>query len=94
MVANTGKFQIKFLGSKTDNSKIAFALENKQIKCKTKKVKLLGITIDEKLTFTNSTARIRRFLSTEQTKCLCEAYFMRAFKCCPFIWMFCNKTSI
>ena len=50
MAANSGKFQIMFLGSKIDNSKITFAIENKQIKCK-KEVKLLGITIDEKLTF-------------------------------------------
>ena len=37
-----------FLGSKIDNSKITFAIENKQIKCK-REVKLLGITIDGKL---------------------------------------------
>ena len=78
MVENFGKFQM-FLGSKIDNSKIKFAIENKQIKCK-REVKLLGITIDEKLTFMNHIAnirrlantssraltRIRRFLSTEQ----------------------------
>ena len=95
-----------FLGSKIDNSKITFAIENKQIKCK-REVKLLGITIDEKLTFTRHIAnvcslannrlraltRIRRFLSTEQTKYLSEAYIMSAFKYCPLIWMFCNKTS-
>ena len=34
MVANPDKFQIIFLGSKIDNSKITFAIENKQIKCK------------------------------------------------------------
>ena len=106
MVANPGKFQIMFLGSKIDNSKITFAIENKQIKCK-REVKLLGITIDEKLTFTKHIAnicslannrlraltRIRRYLSTEQTKYLSEAYIMSAFKYCPLIWMFCNKTS-
>ena len=41
MVANPGKFQV-FLGSKIDNYKITFAMENKQIKCK-REVKLLGI---------------------------------------------------
>ena len=105
MVANPGKFQM-FLRSKIDNSKITFAIENKQIKCK-RDVKLLGITIDEKPTFTRHSAnicslannrlraltRIRRFLSTEQTKYLSEAYIMSAFKYCPLIWMFCNKTS-
>ena len=72
-----------------------------------KRSKLLGITIDEKLTFTKHIAnicslvnnrlraltRIRRYLLTEQTKYLSEAYIMSAFKYCPFIWMFCNKTS-
>ena len=85
MVANFGKFQM-FLGLKIDNSKIKLAIENKQIKCK-REVKLLGITIDEKLTFMNHIAnicrlantssraltRIRRFLSTEQKKKLSKA---------------------
>ena len=54
MVANPGKFQM-FLGCKTDNSKITFAIENKQIKCQ-REVKLLRISIDEKLTFTKHIA--------------------------------------
>ena len=56
MVANPGKFQM-FLESKIDNSNITFAIENKQIKCK-RKVKLLGITTDEKHTFTRHIANI------------------------------------
>ena len=106
MVANPGKFQIMFLGSKIDNCKITFAIKKKQIKCK-REVKLLGIIIDEKLTFMKHIAnicslannrlrastRIRRYLSKEQTKYLSEAYIISAFKYCPLIWMFCNKTS-
>ena len=106
MVANPGKFQIMFLGSKIDNCKITFAIENKQIKCK-REVKLLGITIDENLIFTKHIAnicslannrlraltRISRYLSKEQTKYLSEAYIVSSFKYCPLIWMFCNKTS-
>ena len=106
MVANPGKFQIMFLGSKIDDCKITFAIENYQIKCK-REVKLLGITIDEKLTFTKHIAstcnlvnnrlraltRIRRYLSKEQTKYLSEDYIISAFKYYPLIWMFCNKTS-
>ena len=30
---------------------------------------------------------------TEQTKYLSEASIMSAFKYCPLIWLFCNKTS-
>ena len=99
MVANPSKFQIMFLGRpKIDNSKITFAIENKQIKYK-REVKLLGITIDKKLTLTKHIAnicsqtknrlraltRIRRYPSTEQTKYLSEAYIMSAFKYCPLI---------
>ena len=68
-------------------------MENKQRKCK-REMKLLGITNDEKRTFTKHIAkiyslannilraltRIRRFLSTEQTKYLSEACIMSAFK--------------
>ena len=106
MAANPGKFEIMFLESKIDSSKITFAIKNKQINCK-KEEKLLGITIDEKLTFTRritnicslannrlrALTRIRRFLSTEKAKYLSEAYILSAFKYCPLIWMFCNKTS-
>ena len=79
MVPNPGKSQIMFLGSKIDNSKITFAIENKQMKCK-REMKPRGITIDEKLTFMKHIAnicslannrlraltRIRRYLSTEE----------------------------
>ena len=99
-------FQIIFLRSKTDNSKITVAIKNKQIKCKGEG-KLLGITIDEKLTSMKHIAnmcslannreraliRIRRFLSTEEAKYLSAAYIMSAFKYCALVWMFCNKTS-
>ena len=101
MAANPGKFQIMFFRSKIDNSKITFAIENKQIKSKRE------VTLLEKLTFTRHIAnicslannrlraltRIRRFLSTEQATYLSEAYIMSAFKYCPLIWMFCNKNS-
>ena len=60
MVANTGKFQIMFLGSNIDNSKITFMIENKRVKSRSK-VKLLGITIEDKLSFT---AHIENLCST------------------------------
>ena len=51
MVANPDKFQIMFLGSNIDNSKITFMTENKRVKSRSE-VKLLGFTIDDKLSFT------------------------------------------
>ena len=86
MVANPGKFQIMFLGSNIDNSKITFMIENKRVKSRSE-VKLLGITIDDKLSFTTdienlhstaryrlrALARIRKLLSFEPAKRLSEA---------------------
>ena len=79
---------------------------NKKVRSKTE-VKLLDITIDDKLSFNKhisnlcstasnrlrALARIRKFLSLEQAKRLSEAYIMSTFKYRPLIWMFCNKTA-
>ena len=106
MVANPGKFQITFLGLNIDNSKITFMIENKRVKSRSE-VKLLGITIDDKLSFTThienlcstasnrlrALARIRKFISFEQAKRLSEAYIMSTFTYCPLIWMYCSKTT-
>ena len=51
MVANPGKFQIMFLGLNIDNRKITFMIENKRVKSRSE-VKLPGIAIDDKLSFT------------------------------------------
>ena len=72
------KSQITFLASNIDNSKITFMIENKRVKSRSE-VKLLGITIDDKLSFTahienlcntasnhfRAFVRIRKFLSFE-----------------------------
>ena len=102
MVTNPAKFQIMFLGSKFENSNITFAIENKQIKCK-REVKLLGITITYTKRITdicslvNNRLRdlkgIRRFLLTEQTKYLSQAYIFLVFKYYPLILMLHYKTS-
>ena len=64
MVANTGKFQIMFLGSNIHNSKITFMIENKRVKFRSE-VKLLDIIIDDKLTFT---AYIENLCSTASNR--------------------------
>ena len=53
MLANAGKFQMIFLGSSINNNNIIFIVENKHIKSNNE-VKLLGITIDHKLTLQNT----------------------------------------
>ena len=68
-------------------------------------MKLLGITIDDKLNFLphiretckkvnrNSRAliRLRRYLSIEKTHLLCNAYILSNFNYSPLIWSFCSK---
>ena len=92
MVANHGKFQIMFLWSNIDNSKITFMIENKKVKSRSE-VKLLGITIEDKLSITThienlcsaasnrlrALARMRKFISFEQAKGLSETYIMSTF---------------
>ena len=51
MVTNPGKFQIMFLGSNIDNSKLTFMIENKRAKSRSE-VKLQVIKINDKLSFT------------------------------------------
>ena len=85
MVANPGKFQIMFFGSNINNSKITFMIEYKRVKSRNE-VKLLGITIDDKLSFTThiknlystasnglrAFARIHKFISFVQAERLSE----------------------
>ena len=80
--------------------------ENKRVKSRSE-VKLLSITIDDKLSFTThienlcstasnrlqALARKRKLLSFEQAKGLSEAYIISTFKYCPLIWMFCSRTA-
>ena len=87
MMANPSKFQIMFLGSNIDNSKITFMIGNNRVKSRSK-VKQLSITIDDKLLFTRhienlcSTASMCKFISFEQAKRLSGAYIMSTFTYC------------
>ena len=70
-------------------------------------VELLGITIDNKLTFKShiqrlcrlannkisALVRFRNLINFEQTNVLINAYIMSYFFYCPLIWMFCGKTE-
>ena len=104
LVANPSKFQCMFLGGK-DVSGLALSVGNLNIKA-TDYVKLLGVYIDNQLKFdihieslckkanqkVRALFRIRKYLSENQTKSLCDAYVLSCFRYCPLIWMFSNKT--
>ena len=103
MVANPDKFQLLFPG--TDRN-ISLCIGGYTIDC-SDEVKLLGITIDRKLSFyphikklcrkaaakTKALIRIRRYLNADQANILCNTYIMSSFNYCPLVWMFCSKQA-
>ena len=105
MVANPGKFQVMFLGLNMDQ-KLCIEIDDLVIK-PTNSVKLLGITIDSKLKFTEHVksictkankkvgafSRVVKYLDGQKAKLLYNAFIMSTFNYCPLIWMFCGKRS-
>ena len=104
MLANSKKFQVMFLGSGEIPQSIN--IFGNEIPVQTE-VKLLGIILDNKLSFSSHIKdlcnkannklsclfRLRKQLSTEQTRTLINSYVLSYFLYCPLIWMFCNKTK-
>ena len=105
MVANPAKFQVMFLGIK-QKPRLCININGNYLPA-SDKVKLLGVTIDCKLNFNshvenlckrsnqkiNALLRIRKYLSPEKTRLLCNAYIISQFKYCPLIWTFCSKKA-
>ena len=91
------------LGEKKRNS-VKSIINTTEIE-ESKKVVLLGITIDNLLTFNehidnicrtanyklHALRRIRKYLSLEKAKLLCNAFINSQFNYAPLVWMFCRK---
>ena len=104
--ANPGKFQFMVLGSKDERS-FNIHIHNVQFK-NSNEVTLLGIKIDENLTFKkhiselcrrasyklHTLRRIRKYLTVEKAKLRANAFINSQFNYAPLIWMFANKCSI
>ena len=103
MVVNPDKIQVMFLGC--GDQTFTINIGNYCITSK-KSVKLLGVTIDQNLTFNDhindmcrranqkisALLRIRSYISTERAKLLCNAYIMSSFNYCPLVWiLFCSR---
>ena len=100
--ANPGKFQFMILGKKNRNS-VKLVINSTEIE-ETKKVVLLGISIDNLLTFNehiddlcrtanyklHALRRIRKYLSLEKQN-FCNAFINSQFNYVPLVWMFCRK---
>ena len=105
LAANPAKFQVMFLGV-ANMDEINFSVGD-IILVATNSVKLLGVEIDNKLTFkthvqkmcktvsqkSKALLRIRSYLSLESAKRLCDVFILQTFNYCPLIWMFGCKTS-
>ena len=103
---NPGKFQFMILGINTD-IKVNLFLEGNKI-VKSHEIVLLGKTIDDKLSFKthientcrkvkyklHALQRIRKYLSTDKVKTLCNTFINRQFYYAPSIWMFAGKLLI
>ena len=105
MVANPGKFQLMFLGLK-ETEHLGLNIKG-QIICASEKVKLLGVTIDKKLTFgqhvedlcmkvstkVKAFSRLSNYINFNQARILFNAVIMSNFNYCPLIWLFCSKAA-
>ena len=106
MVANPSKFQLMFLGNKDFND-VSLNVFDKTIVAQ-KEVELLGVTIDNKLSFSShiknictrannklsAIIRLRSSLSIAQTKLLINAHVLSHFSYCAIVWMFCKKKDL
>jgi len=104
MVANHDKFQLIILGDEYGD--LSIKIGETKIAPK-KQVKLLGVILDEKLSFyphvkemckkvsskTKALFRIRRFLDQRQSNLLYNAFILSHFQYCPLVWMFCSKEA-
>ena len=101
--ANPGKFQFMILGKKQCNE--VKLIINSIVINESNAVELLGITIDNKLTFNEhinnlcrnasyklyALRRIRKYLTQDQAKLLYNAFINSQFNYAPIIWMFHHK---
>ena len=107
LVANPSKYQLMFLGLRQSEENLSIKIGNSTIMA-TDEVELLGVIIDNKLSFSNhikrlckyannklyAIIRMRQYLSTSQTKLLINSYVLSYFSYCPLLWMFCYKKEM
>ena len=103
MKANPKKFQFMILGKSTRQT-IILNINNIKIR-ETQIVELLGLTIDNRLTFKDhinmlcrrasyklhALRRIRKYLTLQKSKLLYNTFINNQFNYASIIWMFCRK---
>ena len=106
MEANPTKFQSMVLGN-TANEPISFNIRGQTISPSTS-VKLLGVEIDDTLSFSahikticfkagqqiNALARLSRTLNTQTKLVIFNSFILCHFNYCPLVWHHCSKQSM
>ena len=108
MLVNPNKFQaIVFKKDSNLENEIQLKIDGKEIKT-SKTVKLLGVTIDEKLNFEdhvsslckkaaaqlNALGRIQHYLGQKQKESIINSFIYSNFNYCPLVWHFCPAKSV
>ena len=106
MEANPNKFEFILFGRNVNPVTESLSFSDVTIQCVTE-VKLLGVTLDYKLTFSshiNNLAskagaqlcalnRIKRYLDKDARLTLAKTFILSHFRYCPTIWHFCGKVN-
>ena len=106
MEAKTNKFEFILFGRNVNPETESLSFSDVTIQCATE-VKLLGVTLDYKLTFIshiNNLASkagaqlcalnsIKRYLDMDATLTLAKTFILSHFRYCPIIWHFCGKVN-
>ena len=104
MVLNAGKCHFMCLGKNTENETFTF---KDTIMNNSKEEKILGVIIDNRLTFSShirelckkasqkisALSKISNQLNDSEKNLLFVAVVKPQFNYCPLVWMFCSKTS-
>ena len=104
MVLNAGKCHFMCLGKNTENETFTF---KDTIMNNSKEEKILGVIIDNRLTFSShirelckkasqkisALSRISNQLNDSEKVLLFNAVVKSQFNYCPLVWMFCSRTS-
>ena len=108
MIANPEKFHCIILTkNKADNSELEVRISDKVIKSEPN-VRLLGVTIDNKINFDlhvsdickkasaqlNALCRLRKFLSFKAKSVLIQSFVFANFNYCPLVWHFSSSKSL
>ena len=107
MMVNADKFQAITLNKKESEAKYRLTIDNNDIES-TKSVKLLGITIDDRLRFDqhisnlcskaamqlNALGRLQKYMENSEKVAIANSFIYANFNYCLLVWHFSNCESI